>query len=178
MNTEITTRPDDPLWTSSFSLQCWHRKILTRTGCHFPAKHGDGDDKVGNANGKHGLDCSSRAAFIDLSKSREPANPPGRPDGQCAILPIIKDRIQVIKRNVNRSNVDRLIGSSRSLSRECWPIPISPHFEIRRTRVESIKITRDISFLLFLLSFPLFPSPSLLRSFFTVLIRIQIYSNA
>lgn len=114
------------LQTSSFWLQRWHRKILTRTGCHFPAWHGDGDDKVGDASGKHGLDCSSRAAFIDLSKSREPANPPGRSVGRPVGRPAdalsfqLKDRIQAIKRNVNRSSADRLIGSSRSLSRETY----------------------------------------------------------
>lgn len=82
--------------------------------------------------GKHGLDCSSRAAFIDLSKSREPANPPGRPVGVLSFQ--LKDRIQAIKRTVDRSGADRLIGSYRSLSGECRPIPISSRFEIRRTR--------------------------------------------
>lgn len=51
--------------------------------------------------GKHGLDCSSRAAFIDLSKSREPANPPGWPAGVLSFQ--LKDRIQVIKRSESES---------------------------------------------------------------------------
>lgn len=67
-------------------------------------KRRDGDDKVGDASGKHGLDCSrARAAFIDLSKSREPANPAGRLAGELSFQ--LKDGIQVIKRGARRSRV-------------------------------------------------------------------------
>lgn len=100
-----------------------------------------------------------------------------RPAG--ALSSQLKDRIQAIKRNVNRSSADRLIGSSRSLSRECRPIPISSRFEIRRARVSNpSKLLAMYPFFSFLLASRF--SPSLLLSFFfyRVLIRIQIYSNA
>lgn len=74
-------------------------------------KRRDSGDKVGDASGKHSLDCSrARAAFIDLSKSREPANPAGALSFQ------LKDGIQVIKRDAHRSKVaNRLIGSIRRI---------------------------------------------------------------
>lgn len=103
-----------------------------------------------------------------------------RPIGQSvgALSFQLKDRIQAIKRNVKRSSADRLIGSSRSLSKECRPIPISSRFEIRRERVSSpSKLLTIYPFFCFSRLVPL--PPSLFVSlFYRVLIHIQIYSNA
>jgi len=82
---------------SSFWPQRWRRKILTRTGCHFPAKLRDGDDKVGDASGKHGLDCSSLGQLLLIFPSQENRpNPSDRPNGRSAdVLSFqLKDRIR------------------------------------------------------------------------------------
>lgn len=79
----------------------WRRKILTHPADAIFRRGTTkrGDDKVRDARGN--TVCTvPRTAFIDLSKSREPANPLDRPTGRPALSPQLKDRIQAIKRSM------------------------------------------------------------------------------